>query len=96
MKKLYNDEFAATINWLLIIVETIFVIHLVIFFSAYFRVGQALATLFVLLAMIFLAMLFFFATYKIVHFLEVYSFAHGKLTKEQVKDLKKKVNKPNK
>jgi len=92
INKLYSDEFAATINWLLILVEAAFIVHLVIFFSSYFGLSQELFTMFVLMSTVFLAMLFFFATYKIIHFLEIYSFDNGDPS-EKIKKLVKSKSK---
>ena len=35
---------------------------------------------------------FFFATYKMIQFLEVYTFEHGKISEQSVKGLMKKKN----
>ncbi|HZX34720.1 MAG TPA: hypothetical protein VFF09_05055 [archaeon] len=92
VKRLYSDEFSATINWMLIIVEALFVMQLIIFLSFYFGVSQQVSTILVLLLTIFVAMLFFFATYKMIQFLEVYTFEHGKISEQSVKGLMKKKN----
>jgi len=90
INRLYTDEFAATMNWLLILVEAIFIVHLVIFFSAYFELAEDLFIMFVLFSTVFLAFLFFFGTYKIIHFLDMYTFDKGKLSKKSIKVLIKK------
>src|SRR3989338_11350397 len=90
IKNLYSDEFAATINWLLILVEAIFIVHLVIFFLFFFGIYSDLLIIFVLISIIFLAMLFFFASYKIIHFLEMYSFEKRDLSESSIDELIKK------
>ncbi len=90
VKSLYSDEFAATINWLLIIVEAIFITQLIIFFTAYFSVDETIATIFVLMSTMFVAMLFFFATYKIIQFLQQYTFEAEELPRQSIEKLMKK------
>src|SRR3989338_3792067 len=90
IKNLYNDEFAATINWLLILVEAIFIVHLIIFLLFFFDIYSDLLVIFVLVSVIFLAMLFFFASYKIIHFLEMYSFEKKELSGSSIEELIKK------
>ena len=90
IKNLYSDEFAATINWLLILVEAIFIVHLIIFLLFFFDIYSDLLVIFVLVSVIFLAMLFFFASYKIIHFLEMYSFEKKELSGSSIEELIKK------
>lgn len=94
VKSLYSDEFSSTINWILIIIEAIFITQLVIFLALYFNIAQDIATIFVLMSTLFIAMLFFFATYKIIQFLEVYTFEKGELSKQSIKELIKKKENP--
>jgi len=90
IKNLYSDEFAATINWLLILVEAIFIVHLIIFLLFFFDIYSDLLVIFVLVSVIFLAMLFFFASYKIIQFLELYSFEKKELSGSSIEELIKK------
>jgi hypothetical protein len=90
VKNLYSDEFATTIRWLLILVEAIFIVHLIIFFLYFFEIESDLIVIFVLAPLIFLSMLFFFASYKIIQFLELYSFEKKELSKSSVEKLIKK------
>ncbi len=89
IKRLYPDEFSSIINWMLIIVEAVFVIQLIIFLIYFFDMPELTATVFVLLTTIFIALLFFITTYKIVKFTSVFSFEE-EITKDQVKELVRK------
>jgi len=95
VRSLYSDEFAATINWMVIIIEAIFIIQLIIFLTLYFEISAAISTVFVLISTLFIAMLFFFATYKIIQFLQKYAFGKEELSKQSIDRLikKKEVNK---
>jgi|SRR3989344_5097818 len=90
IKRLYSDEFAATVKWLLILVEAIFIVDLIIFFLYFFGIKSDLLVIFVLAPIIFLSMLFFFASYKIIHFLELYSFEKKELSRSSIEKLIKK------
>ena len=90
VKKLYSDEFATTINWILIIIEALFLVQLVIFLTFYFGINVSVTTLLVMVSTIFVSMLFFFATYKILHFLEIYTFeAPGEIPQQTIEKLMK-------
>ena len=95
VRSLYSDEFASTINWIVIIIEAIFIIQLIIFLTFYFDIDSTVSTVFVLISTLFIAMLFFFATYKIVQFLQKYAFGKEELSKQSIDGLikKKEVNK---
>ena len=90
IKRLYSDEFAATVQWLLILVEAIFIADLIIIFLYFFGIKSDLLVIFVLAPIIFLSMLFFFASYKIIHFLELYSFEKKELSRSSIEKLIKK------
>jgi len=88
VKHLYDHEFSTTMNWLLIIIESVFLIQLIIFLALYFNLDETVSTLFVLVTTIFIAFLFFFATYKIIQFLEKYSFYSADLSEKEITFLK--------
>ena len=90
VRSLYSDEFASTINWMVIIIEAIFIVQLIIFLTFYFDIDATVSTVFVLLSTLFIAMLFFFATYKIIHFLQKYAFGKDELSKQSINQLIKK------
>lgn len=90
VRSLYSDEFASTINWMVIIIEAIFIIQLIIFLTFYFEISTTISTVFVLISTLFIAMLFFFATYKIVQFLQKYAFGKEELSKQSINQLIKK------
>ena len=88
VKHLYDHEFSTAMHWLLIIIESIFLIQLIIFLALYFNLNETVSTLFVLVTTIFIAFLFFFATYKIIQFLEKYSFYSTELSEKEINFLK--------
>jgi len=88
VKHLYDHEFSTAMNWLLIIIESIFLVQLIIFLSLYFNLSKDISTIFVLATTIFIAFLFFFATYKIIQFLERYSFYSKDLSQKEIEKLK--------
>ncbi|HZX20490.1 MAG TPA: hypothetical protein VFF13_05745 [archaeon] len=90
IKKLYSDEFAATINWILIIIEAVFAIQLIIFLTFYFSIDPQVSTIFVLISTLFVAMLLFFGTYKTIQFLQTYAFEKGELSQQSIERLMKK------
>jgi len=90
VKRLYNDEFSAAMRWMLIIVEALFIVQLITFLSIYFSVNEKVISLLSMLLLIFISLLFFFATYKIVHFVELYVFHGKKLPEKKIILLSKK------